>query len=138
MVTKQSADWDMYKTSRNRVNITLWHAKAEYYRTKIAHQKNNPKEAWKTINVHLLGRSLNDTIVNELKYNDSNITSTEEIANAFNEYFTNIGPNLANSISTIPIPRLKHLFNLLNLKWSFWMAYPMVKPLVLIKYLVKF
>jgi hypothetical protein len=26
------------------------------------------------------------------------ITSTEEIANAFNKYFTNIGPNLANSI----------------------------------------
>ncbi len=56
-----------------------------------------PKEAWKTIN-DLLGRSANDNIVNELKINDSNITSTEEIANAFNEYFTNIGPNLANSI----------------------------------------
>ena len=97
MVTKHSADWDVYKTSRNRVNIALRHAKAEYYRTKIAHQKNNPKEAWKTIN-DLLGRSANDNIVNELKINDSNITSTEEIANAFNEYFTNIGPNLANSI----------------------------------------
>ena len=59
--------------------------------------KINPKEAWKTTN-DLLGRSANDNIVNELKINDSNITSTEEIANAFNEYFTNIGPNLANSI----------------------------------------
>ena len=39
MVTKQSAVWDVYKTSRNRVNIALRHAKAEYYRTKIAHQK---------------------------------------------------------------------------------------------------
>ena len=97
MVTKQSADWHVYKTSSNRVNIALRHAKAEYYRTKIAHQKNNPKEAWKTIN-DLLGRSPNDTIVNELNINDSNITSHEEISNAFNEYFTNIGPNLANSI----------------------------------------
>ena len=97
MVTKHSTDWDVYKTSRNRVNIALRHAKAEYYRTKIAHQTNNPKEAWKTIN-DLLDRSANDTIVSELKINDSNITSTEEIANAFNEYFTNIGPNLANSI----------------------------------------
>ncbi len=33
-----------------------------------------------------------------LKINDSNITSTEEIANVFNKYFTNIDPNLANSI----------------------------------------
>jgi hypothetical protein len=96
-MAKQSADWDVYKTSRNRVNIALRHAKAEYYRTKIAHQKNKPTEAWKTIN-DLLGRSPNDTIVNELNINDSNITSHEEISNAFNEYFTNIGPNLANSI----------------------------------------
>ena len=64
----------MYETSRNRVNIALGHAKAEYYRTKIAHQKHNPEEAWKTIN-DLLGRSANDNIVNELKINDSNITS---------------------------------------------------------------
>ena len=26
MVTKQSADWDVYKTSRNRINIALRHA----------------------------------------------------------------------------------------------------------------
>ena len=37
-------------------------------------------------------------LTNELKINDSKITSNEEIANAFNEYFTNIGPSLANSI----------------------------------------
>ena len=79
------------------VNIALRHAKAEYYRNKIAQQNNNPKEAWKTIN-DLLGRSSNETIVNELKINDSKITSNEEITNAFNEYFTNIGPSLANSI----------------------------------------
>ena len=97
MITKQSTDWDVYKTSRNLVNIALRHAKAEYYRNKIAQQNNNPKEAWKTIN-DLLGRSSNETIVNELKINDSKITSNEEIANAFNEYFTNIGPSLVNSI----------------------------------------
>ena len=52
MITKQSTDWDVYKTSRNLVNIALRHAKAEYYRNKIAQQNNNPKEAWKTINVY--------------------------------------------------------------------------------------
>ena len=45
-----------------------------------------------------MGRSPSDTTVNELNVNGSNITSEEEIANAFNEYFTNIGPSLANSI----------------------------------------
>ena len=36
--TKESVDWDAHKTSRNRVNIAIRHAKAEYYRIKIAQQ----------------------------------------------------------------------------------------------------
>ena len=42
-------------------------------------------QAWKTIN-SLLGRSCHDTVINELKVNNANITSLEEIADAFNEY----------------------------------------------------
>ena len=61
----------------------------------------------------LLGRSPSDTNVNKLNVNGSNITSEEE--NAFNEYFTNIGPNLANSILKITAntiaPSLTHIFN---------------------------
>ena len=63
MVTKQSVDWDAYKTSRNRVNIALRRGKSEYYRKKTAQQNKNPKEAWKRIN-DLLGRSSNDTTIN--------------------------------------------------------------------------
>ena len=74
MITKLNADWDEYKASRNKVNIALRQAKADYYRNKIATQNNNPKEAWKTIN-SLLGRSFSDTSVNELKINDANLTS---------------------------------------------------------------
>ncbi|CAB3994585.1 Hypothetical predicted protein [Paramuricea clavata] len=69
MIIKLNANWDEYKASRNKVNIALRQAKADYYRNKIATQNNNPKEAWKTIN-RLLGRSFSDTSVNELKIND--------------------------------------------------------------------
>ena len=98
MITKLNADWDEYKASRNKVNIALRQAKADYYRNKIATQNNNPKEAWKTIN-SLLGRSFSDTSVNELKVNDANLTSPGEIAEAFNTYFSNVGPILANSMA---------------------------------------
>ena len=98
MITKLNADWDEYKASRNKVNIALRQAKADYYRNKIATQNNNPKEAWKTIN-SLLGRSFSDTSVNELKVNDANLTSPCEIAEAFNTYFSNVGPILANSMA---------------------------------------
>jgi hypothetical protein len=76
MITKLNADWDEYQSSRNKVDDALPQAKADYYRNKIATQSNNPKEAWKTIN-SLLGRSrsFSDTSVNELKVNDTNLTS---------------------------------------------------------------
>ena len=84
-MTKQSVDWDAYKTSRNRVNIALRHvAKSEYYRNKTAQQNKNLKEAWKTIN-DLLGRSSSDTTINELNIDGFNITSMQEMANGFND-----------------------------------------------------
>ena len=73
-------------------------AKSAYYRSKVASQNNNPKRAWKTIN-NLLGRSCNDTVINELRINNDSITSPEEMADAFNEYFVQIGPNLACSLA---------------------------------------
>ena len=98
MITKLNADWDEYKASRNMVNIALRQVKADYYRNKIATQNNNPKEAWKTIN-GLLGRSFRDTSVTELKINDAKLTSPNEIAEAFNSYFSIVSPILANSMA---------------------------------------
>ena len=88
MVTKQSVDWDACKTSRNRVNIALQRGKSEYYCNKTAQQNKND----------LLGRSSSDTTINELSIDGFNITSTQEMANGFDECFTNIDPNLASSI----------------------------------------
>ena len=97
MLTKLGIDWDHYKMPRNKVNVALRRAKSAYYRSKIASQNDNPKRAWKTIN-NLLGRSCNDTVINELKINNDSITSPEEMADAFNEYFVQIDPNLACSL----------------------------------------
>lgn len=71
--------------------------KATFYRDTIADQKNDPEGAWKTIN-NLLGKTPNNTAVNELRLNEVNLTSPEEIAEGFNDYFSNIGLKLAQSI----------------------------------------
>jgi hypothetical protein len=84
--------------TRSILPYELRQAKADYCRNKIATQNNNSKEAWKTIN-SLLGRSSSDTSVNELKVNDANLISPGEIAEAFNTYFSNVGPILANSMA---------------------------------------
>ena len=86
------------KSSRNKVNIAMRQAKTNYYRDKITLQKDNPKDAWKTIN-NLLGRTCNNIVVNELKLNDRKINSPEELAEEFNNYFINIGPSLAHEMA---------------------------------------
>ena len=99
IITNLENDWLNYQRTRNKVNIELRKAKKDYYSTKIAGDKSNPKEAWKTIN-SLLGRRNKPTIVNELKLGENSLTNPKDIAEGFNEYFSNIGPNLASQIDT--------------------------------------
>ena len=99
IITNLENDWLNYTRTRNRVNIELRNAKKDYYSTKIADDKSNPKQAWKTIN-SLLGRQNKPTIVNELKLGENSLTNPRDIAEGFNEYFSNIGPNLASQINT--------------------------------------
>ena len=99
IITNLENDWLSYQRTRNKVNIELRNAKKDYYSTKIAGDKSNPKEAWKTIN-SLLGRQNKPTIVNELKLGENSLTNPKDIAEGFNDYFSNIGPNLASQINT--------------------------------------
>ena len=98
-MTNNENDWLTFKTTRNKVNIELRNAKKDYYSSKIADQKFNPKKAWKSTN-SLLGRQNKPTVINELRVGENNFTNHEDIAEGFNEYFSNIGPNLASNIDS--------------------------------------
>ena len=74
-------------------------AKRNYYSTKIAGQKFDPKRAWKNID-SLLGKQKKQTLVNELSLNENCFTSSKSIAEGFNDYFSNIGPELATKIDS--------------------------------------
>ena len=99
IVTKLESDWENYKRARNGTNTQLRLAKKEYYTNKISSESQNPKAAWKTIN-SLIGKQNRPTKVNELNINNVKLTSPEDIAKGFNDYFANIGPNLAAEIDT--------------------------------------
>ena len=92
-------DWFNYKQTRNKVNIELRNAKKDYYSLKIAGQKHNPKQVWKTVN-NLLGKQNKQTVVNELDIEGEILTNPQDIAEGFNDYFSKIGPNLARKIGT--------------------------------------
>ena len=85
---------------RNHVNIELRKAKTNYFSSRIANQKYNPKEAWRLIN-NLLGKQNKNSKVNELKVGGGNILNNpKDIAEGFNNYFSNIGLDLASQIPT--------------------------------------
>ena len=86
----------LYNSTRNRLNKLIKDCKIRHYSDKF----NDPsaKVAWKNINI-MLGR--NDRkrlapkiILNQKESNDDNL-----IANAFNEYFGNVGENLASKFT---------------------------------------
>ena len=57
------------------------------------------KRACKTIN-NLLSKQRKHSKVNELNINNNKITCPREIAESFNDFFSEIGPNLAQEIGT--------------------------------------
>ncbi len=54
------------------------------------------------------------TLIRTLKIDDKIITHKEEISNNFCDYFTNVGPNLANNIPPPNKPFHSHLGNRIN------------------------
>ena len=95
--TNKKEDWLLYRSSRNAANIALRCAKKDYYANKFAGKNQNPKQAWRTIN-NLLGRNKKRTTINEIKLSEKTVTTTEELVEVFNDYFSNVGPKLAETI----------------------------------------
>ena len=91
--------WELYKSYRNSVNIEMRKAKSAYFRGKIdeCSTEKDSKKTWKLIN-SLLGRQNKGNRVNELNIDDHIITDSKEMSEAFNDFFINIGPNLASEL----------------------------------------
>ena len=85
-----------YKQCKNQVNKCIKQRKRTYYNSKLANS-NNSKESWQTMN-ELLNRKSKTTKINQIIINDKAIVGDEEIANKFNEYFSEMGKKLAEEI----------------------------------------
>ena len=89
-----------YIKYKNKLNHIIKLSKKTYYQEQLIKHKQNPKMMWKTLN-ELLNKPTKNTKLSKtfLESNSSNtIIEPEEIVNKFNDYFTNIGPNLAKKI----------------------------------------
>ena len=95
--------WRIYQIFRNKVNIEIRKSKSRYYCQKIGEcNKNDLKNTWKLIN-SLTGHSSMSKHINEIEVDDKTFRDDKNISEAFNEFFTNIGPKLASEVTNMTI-----------------------------------
>ena len=95
--SKNPQDWGELKRLCNKVNSDIKIAKESYYKQSFTEHKNDSRRTWQTIN-ELTSRKSNIPSIKELIVNGVSINKTTDLANAFNEHFSTIGPKLADEI----------------------------------------
>ena len=75
------------------------HAKKAYFHQCFEKFKSDIKQTWNTINDLLNKKNSTNNLPNYFTIDDKPVSDLSTIANEFNNYFTNIGPNLATKIN---------------------------------------
>ena len=87
-----------YKTYKNKLSAILKKAKRQYFTELLQSSKTNIKNTWK-IMIKLIGKvKSQNKYPEEFRSGDIFVKGDKCIANAFNKFFTNIGPALASKI----------------------------------------
>ena len=89
-----------YKTYKNKLTSILRLSKKTYYSKLLVEHRNNIAETWQILRT-VIGKHLkHSSYPNHFIVEGSKVDNKTEIANVFNNFFTNIGPDLANNIRT--------------------------------------
>ena len=88
-----------YKTYKNKLTSILRLAEKAYYSKMLLEKRGNIKETWAILNTVLCKQRQSVNYPTHLMQNDVHISSKQNMANEFNTFFTNVGPNLANDIT---------------------------------------
>ena len=103
-------DLDRWRLWKNKVNKLISKAKSSYYLTLLSSNKSNPRTFWKLLNELVPKKSPAVTTV--LKINNNSVTDPLLIAEAFNDYFSNIASTL--QVDSRSIPDLSPLANFIE------------------------
>ena len=95
--SKNPQDWGEFKRLCNKVNSDIRIVKESYYKQSFTENKKDSRRTWQTIN-ELTSRKSNTPSIKELIVNVVSLNKSTDLANAFNEHFSTVGPKLANQI----------------------------------------
>ena len=83
-------------------------AKRKHFPENLNANKSDPRKTWRLIN-ELQSRQSKSTKVSHVKTGNQVFISPGDIAEAFNNYFTNIGQSLAQEIPSLEIDPLAYV-----------------------------
>lgn len=86
------------KTYKNALNRLLNITKINYYKQLVEKNKGNSRRLWNCFR-NITNSNKKSTDIKQIKTKDGNVVTTEqEIANTFNDYFNQVGSSLAENI----------------------------------------
>ena len=88
------------KTYNAILKRSIWLAKIKFYHSHFAKYKNDAQKTWSLINNIMNRTKKNAQQPNTIEANDILLSDPLQIANAFDSYFVNVGPNLAGKIKS--------------------------------------
>ena len=90
----------MYRNYRNKLNHVIRVSKKNYYTRKFTTCKNDLKKTWSSIN-DVINKNKKRSIYPEYYVRSGvKLTDQGDIANGLNDYFVNVGPSLAQNITS--------------------------------------
>ena len=102
----------IYKTYKKQLNIIILKAK-KMLEDEIVNKCNNIRKLWQYINSKIKGNKYNNTknTIDYLNHNNIKIDTPNNISECFNEFFANIGLNIAKDITKRSKPDIKIVNN---------------------------
>ena len=122
-----------FRTYRNKLNNIIRKSKRDYFYNKFKDTRNNIKETWKTIN-SIIGRNNKAKQQSTFRIDDKEVTDSDIISDAFNDFFVNIGPKLASEIQHSG----KEYFDYLKQPQEACMFFKPIVPDEILKIIAKF
>ena len=75
-----------------------------YYSTLLDKEKNNVKGTWKLLNTIIMKGQQSFPLPDKFMSNGKTVTRKKDIANGLNDFFVNVGPNLAKDTYQMKTP----------------------------------
>ena len=87
-----------YKVYKNKLTSILRNCEKKYYENLLIEQKNNIMGTWKVLNEVIKKRPQTNKLPETMVKDEINLNNMKDIVNGFNNFFVNIGPDLAEKI----------------------------------------